>query len=102
MKINKKIAVVTLGVLLVPTLTGCASWERLKKDANSEFGNGLPREIKVYDVNGKKILDDKGKFDIDYNDNRLQYVDENNKKHNIYTGAGTVIVKEINKKDLKK
>lgn len=42
-----------------------------------------------------------GKFDISYDDNRLQYVDEHNLKHNIYTGTGTVIVKEIKEKDLK-
>lgn len=88
-------------VLLLST-TGCASWERTKKNIHSEFDNGLPREIKVYDINGNKIFDEKGKFDIEYEDNRLQYVDENNRKHNIYTGTGTVIVDEIKEKDIDK
>lgn len=86
---------------MLTTLSGCATWERIKKNFNSEFDNGLPREIVVYDMNGNKILDDRGKFDISYDDNRLQYVDEHNLKHNIYTGTGTVIVKEIKEKDLK-
>lgn len=86
---------------LLFALSGCSSWERTKKDFTSEFDNGLPREIKVYDINGKVIFKDKGKFDIDHSDHKLQYVDSENRKHNIYTGDNTtVIVKELSEEDL--
>lgn len=104
MKLNKKIVLgTTLGVLAT-TLTGCASWDRAMKDWDSEMGGGLPRKITVYDINGKKIFEDKGKFDIRRDEKSLQYVDDNNnRKHNIYFGDNNaVIVKEISESELRK
>ena len=92
---KKKIWLIVIGLALMLSLSGCASWERAKKDTDSELGNGLPREIKVYNVDGKVIFHHKGKFDISYKDGDLQYIDQKKRKHNIYIGSGTVIVDEL-------
>lgn len=93
---NKKLAIAAVFALALPSLTGCATWERAKKDFHSEMSDGLPREIVVYNIEGKKIFEDKGTFDIRRDEQSLQYVDNTNKKHNIYFGDNTtVIVKEL-------
>ena len=81
--------------VMMLALSGCASWNRLGKNISSNVNNGLPRRIRVYNVNGKVIFDQKGKFDIDYSDHDVQYIDQQNCKHNIYIGSGTVIVDEL-------
>lgn len=89
---KKKLAGMFLGLVMLLTLSGCASWERAGKDAKSELNNGLPREIKVYNAEGKVIFHQKGKFDISYKDRDLQYIDQKNRKHNIYIGDMTTVV----------
>lgn len=89
-----------LGILIVgtmgATLTGCASWDRMVKDVGSEMSGGLQRHIVVYNSTGEVILEQEGKFDIKYSDQNLQYIDEKNKKHNIYIGYNaTVVVDEV-------
>lgn len=92
---KKKVLVAFTLVALSFSLTGCASWSRIGKNVKSEVDNGLKREIKVYNVDGKVIFSQKGKFDIKYEDHDLQYVDSHNLKHNIYIGSGTVVVDEL-------
>ena len=82
-------------MLLTVSLSGCASCNRFTKNIGSDVNNGLPRRIRVYNVDGKVIFDQKGKFDIDYKDHDVQYIDQKNRKHNIYIGSGTVIVDEL-------
>lgn len=72
-------------------LTGCASWNRFGKDVHSEFSNGLQRDIKVYNADGKIIMEEKGKFDIKHSNRSLQYIDQKNNKHNIYFGDNTTV-----------
>ena len=68
---------------------------RALKSQKSNFGKGIEREIKVYDINGKIIESYKGKFDIEYEDDKILFDDENNIRHIIYFKTGTVIVNEI-------
>ncbi len=68
-----------------------ASGIRLEKDFKSQVDNGIPREIKVYNPDGKVIMDEKGKFDIKHTERSLQYVDQKNHKHNIYFGDNTTV-----------
>jgi hypothetical protein len=91
----KKLSVLFAGLIIVLSLSGCASWNRMTKNIGSDMNNGLPRRIRVYNVDGKVIFDQKGKFDIDYKDHDVQYIDQQNRKHNIYIGSGTVIVDEL-------
>lgn len=68
-----------------------ASGIRIRKDFVSQVDNGIPREIKAYNPDGKVIMDEKGKFDIKHTNHSLQYVDQNNHKHNIYFGDNTTV-----------
>lgn len=92
---KKKLTMLLASLLLIVSLSGCASWNRFTKNVGSDVNNGLPRRIRVYNVDGKVIFDQKGKFDIDYKDHDVQYIDQQNRKHNIYIGSGTVIVDEL-------
>ncbi|TWW13157.1 hypothetical protein LABALGNA3A7_09630 [Dellaglioa algida] len=87
----KKIIVLMGIVLLAVGLSGCASWNRMTKNINSDVSNGLERDIKVYNADGKKIFEQKGKFDVKHSDHSLQYIDQQNKKHNIYMGDNTTV-----------
>ena len=56
------------------------------KTFQSDLGNGLDRTITVYDYQGNKIKEYDGKFDIQYEDNRILFDDENDKRHQIVGG----------------
>ena len=61
----KKIKNIIIILILVITMTGCASFDRGIKDIQSDFTNGLNREINVYSYNGELIASYKGKIDIE-------------------------------------
>lgn len=70
---------------------------RLKKEYTSEYHGGIKRELKVYSMNGTLLYEDTGKFDVDYHDGRVKYVDQHGKVKIIYLGdSASVVVKEIN------
>lgn len=71
-----------------------ASGKRAYKTQQSNFVGGIERTITVYDVNGEIIESYSGKFDIDYDDDRIVFDDEDNKRHVIFYPTGTVIVNE--------
>lgn len=87
----KKIVIGVMSVGLIFVLSGCASINRFGKNVKSNFDNGLPREIKVYNADGKIIMKEKGKFDISHTSRSLQYIDQSNNKHNIYFGDNTTV-----------
>lgn len=69
---------------------------RLKKEYTSEYHGGIKRELKVYSMNGTLLYEDSGKFDVDYHDGRIKYVDQHGKVKIIYLGdSASVVVKEI-------
>lgn len=69
---------------------------RLKKEYTSEYHGGIKRELKVYSMNGTLLYEDSGKFDVDYDDGRIKYVDQHGKVKIIYLGdSASVVVKEI-------
>lgn len=86
---------VTAFAVAVCCLTGCASCDRAKKGIVSNFGDGLNREIIVYDCIGNKVFEFKGKFDVDYTDERILFDDENNLRHVIYFKTGTAVINEV-------
>ena len=90
------VGVVALIIVFIAIYTNTASFQRSLKSVKSDFGNGLMREIIVYDSIGDEIYRQKGKFDIEYNgDDRVMYDDEQGNRHNIYFKTGTVIVNEV-------
>lgn len=100
---NKTVLLVILVILTVIAVigvtwyyTGTAVGRRAWKSQQSNFTNGLNREVKVYSMDGKLIKEYSGKFDIEYDDDRILFDDEKGNRHIIYYPTGTVIVDEVN------
>lgn len=81
---------VGVGFFYANTATG----KRALKSQKSNFQNGIERTVRVYDVEGDLIQQYEGKFDIEYDSDRILFDDENNKRHIIYYTTGTVIIDE--------
>ena len=81
---KKILVVVTVLILVVTSLTGCATLSRGVTDIKSEFGNGLYRTIKVYTYNGELIATHKGKIDIEISDGGKVKFDYNGKRYIYY------------------
>jgi small-conductance mechanosensitive channel len=71
-----------------------AAGARAMKTQESNFNRGINRTITVYDIEGDVIQQFSGKFDIEYDDDRIMFDDENNLRHIIYYPTGTVIIDE--------
>ena len=72
-----------------------ASGIRALKTQESNFNNGINRKVTVYDVNGNIIQEYEGRFDVEYDDDRILFDDEKGLRHIIYYPTGTVIIDEI-------
>jgi len=76
-----------------------ASGKRAMKTQESNLGNGIERELTVYDMQGEVIEQYKGRFDIDFGNTesgeRVVFDDENGMRHVIYPGGGVVIINEV-------
>lgn len=64
-------SIISLGVLF--SLTGCESFERTKKDFQSETG-GLNRSVKIINIDGKVVKEYRGKFDVEADSKRIKFV----------------------------
>ena len=95
------VTIISIGLVVGSVLLGnwyfknTESGKRAVKTQESNFNKGIEREVKVYDVNGELIKEYKGKFDVDYDSDRIIFDDENNKRHVIYYTTGTVIIDEL-------
>ena len=68
---------------------------RAMKDQQSNFDNGLNREIIITAEDGREIFSYKGKCDIEHNDGYILFETEDNKRMMIYYGVtDTIIIKE--------
>lgn len=70
------------------------SGKRSLKSWESNIDGGIERTVTVYNIDGDIIQQYSGKFDVDTNDNRIIFDDENGKRHMIYWTTGTVIIDE--------
>ena len=84
---------IVLGIMLF-YYNNTASGKRAFKSQESDFNYGIERSVEVYDATGNLLKTYSGKFDVDYDDNRIIFDDENNKRHVIYYPTGTVIIDE--------
>ena len=82
-------------VICYVALTHTESGKRLVKTQQSDITGGIEREVKVYDAIGNEIATYKGKFDIQYDSNRILFDDEKGLRHIIYYPTGTIIIDEI-------
>ena len=74
---------------------GTAAGQRAYKTQESSFNNGIDRTVEVYDATGNLLKTYSGKFDVDYDSNRIIFDDEKGKRHVIYYPTGTVIIDEV-------
>ena len=91
------VAVVLIIFLLVGMrwyYNNTAKGQRAFKTQESNFGNGLQRTVKVFDVNGNIIYQYEGKIDVEYDECRILFDDEKGKRHVIYYTTGTVLIEE--------
>lgn len=70
------------------------SGKRALKSQESNFNSGIDRIVTIYDVNGKVIKQYEGRFDVEYDDDRILFDDENGKRHVVYYTTGTVAIDE--------
>lgn len=70
------------------------SGKRAIKDWQSNTTGGITRTVTVYDINGKEIAKYEGKFDVEYDAERIKFDDEEGKRHIIYYTTGTIIIDE--------
>lgn len=70
------------------------SGKRALKSQESNFNSGIERIVTIYDVNGNVIKQYEGKFDVEYDDDRILFDDENGKRHVVYYTTGTVAIDE--------
>lgn len=69
--------------------------KRALKTQQSNFGGGIERRVTVYDIEGDVIAEYRGKFDVEYDNDRILFDDENGMRHIIYYPTGNVIIDEI-------
>lgn len=70
--------------------------KRVVKDFTSNVSGGIPRQVKVYDINGELIEEYEGTFGIETNyNNYILFDDESGLGHIIYFTTGTVIIDEL-------
>ena len=89
--------VVVVGILCVMLFyyNGTAMGKRAFKTQESELNDGIYRTVRVYSMDGQLIQEYNGKFDVDYDDNRIIVDDDHDKRHIIYYPTGTVIIDEV-------
>ena len=102
---KKKAAIKTIVITIIVAVismigfswyyTYTAAGERARKTQDSNLKYGLNRRIEVYDATGNLIKTYEGKFDIEYDSDRIIFDDENRLRHIIYYPTGTVIIDEV-------
>ena len=74
---------------------GTEAGKRAFHTQDSELQGGLDRSVRVYDVQGDLIYEFEGRFDVDYDDDRVIFDDENGNRHVIYYSVATVVIEEL-------
>lgn len=87
-----KIKYLIIILILVCMSTGCASWERTKKNWKSDVGDGLYRKVNVYSYDGKLIATYEGKLDLQENEGKVLF-DLDGKRYVYYNALVEVIEK---------
>lgn len=72
-----------------------AAGARAYKTQESNFNMGIERKVTVYDATGNILKEYEGKFDVEYDDDRILFDDEKGLRHVIYYPTGTVIIDEV-------
>lgn len=83
-------------IIIILALISNTAWgKRWWKTQTSSWGDGIYREVTVYDAVGNILYTQTGKFDVDYSSGRVMYDDENGYRHVVYFEDGLVMVHEV-------
>ena len=91
----KRFLAITLIILTMGQLTGCASCDRAWIDIKSDVGGGLNRTINVYTANGDIIATYTGKIDLEVTQGGYVKFDYNGKRY-IYYNCFVETIADIN------
>lgn len=78
-------------IVIILSLSSCASWDRAGKSISSEVSGGLNRTVTVYDNNGTKIKSWTGKIDLQTSDENNKVLFDVNGKRVVVDGGTTII-----------
>lgn len=81
-------------ICILICLTGCASWDSAMKDWDSELSGGLDRTVKVYSQTGELLSEYEGKINIEYDESRVIFQIDGDKRIAIYSDTAIVVVEE--------
>jgi len=87
------LAIIVIVGLIAWWFFGTAAGSRSLKTLRSNV-SGIERTVTVYDINGNILREYTGRFDVEYDENRILFDDEDGKRHVIYYTTGTVIIEE--------
>lgn len=87
------IAIIILIIILF-SLTGCASFDSWSKDWESETSGGLDRIVKVYSPSGELLSTYEGKINIEYDESRVIFQIDRDKRIAVYSDTAIVVVEE--------
>lgn len=89
---------IALAVWCMFWLYGTESGQRALETFGSETQGGITRSVRVYDLNGKLIESYEGRFDIEYDEERIMFDilqdDGTYQRHQIFNTTGTVLIDE--------
>ena len=96
---------ILIGIIFTGIILGTMLWyynstaagARALKTQESNLNMGINRKVTVYDMEGDAIQEYEGKFDVEYDNDRILFDDENGLRHVIYYPTGTVIIDEVSK-----
>lgn len=88
------IVALAICVALAWFLYGTESGSRALKDFQSDVGGGIERTVTVYDMEGDVIAEYSGKFDVESDNEKIKFDDEDGKRHIIYFTTGTITIDE--------
>ena len=93
--IAKIITIVSLLVICLALCSCSESCARSCKDYQSDYGGGLHRTVRVYDIDGDLVAEYSGKFDIETdNESYILWDDDHGKRHIIYFSTFNIIIDE--------
>lgn len=80
--------VIVAGYLVI----GKAGFVQFRKSFELKMGDGIVRELIIYDSEGQEMIHREGRFDFTHDGNYIEYIDtQTGKKYSIFAGNNAVI-----------
>ena len=92
--LKQTFVIVIILITILLGLTGCSSWDSSLKDFESEVKGGLNRKVKVYSQTGELLAEYEGKINIEYDESRVIFQIDRDKRIAVYSDTATVLVEE--------